>query len=148
MFLHVVLPPCLWLAVACLRVAQMMNPGPPENVARVQPEFVRLLAIAYPGSASVACLNVVGLLCLMIAVLNFVPDHNRIGIRSDGGKLLDVAIGKEAPSLKPLKPTDTSIREVPGRTARGDRGETEPIEGDAIVEFPPPTCRPPDGPIS
>lgn len=84
----------LLVAVACLAAASGLNPGPPADMPRAARAGWRGVALLYPGDPVTAWLNIAGLLSLGLGLGNLVPG-SAVGLRTDGGQLLDLWRGKD-----------------------------------------------------
>jgi hypothetical protein len=80
----------------CLAWAAEINPGPTDVPVARQSGW-RDVALVWPGSSGVAALNVTGLVSLYLGAGTLVPGR-AAGLRTDGGQLLDLALGRWTPS--------------------------------------------------
>jgi hypothetical protein len=83
----------LFLGCGCLLAAEAWNPGPPPRVLAVGRPAWRSVALLYPGDVPTALLNTAGLLNLGLGLAVLVP-RRVAGVRTDGGQLLDVWLGR------------------------------------------------------
>ena len=84
------------VGVGCLLAATWANSGPPDVAAATRSTWGGV-AMVWPGSAFVAWLNLTGLVSLSLGALTLYPGRSG-GIRTDGGQLLDLALGRWTPS--------------------------------------------------
>lgn len=108
----------LLAGAACLAGAAAVNPGPTDAPVAHRSRW-RDVAFVWPGHAGVAALNVAGLISLFLGAGTLVPGR-AAGLQTDGGQLLDLALGRWVPSAPPAGPAAGGTMELAQDPAGAD----------------------------
>jgi hypothetical protein len=98
----------LLVGATCLAIARGLNPGAPAEMPPAARVGWRSVAVLFPGDAVTGSLNLAGLLSLGLGLATLVPG-SAAGLRTDGGQLLDLWLGK-GPQNQPLQRTSGPLR--------------------------------------